>query len=452
MKIKLEQSVNSTAFRTQRLKVAMLSSLGGKGVSIALQLAALPFAIAELGIERFGIYAMLVALLNWMNMAAASITPGLTVQIVEANSDCKRDIESRVFTTAFLFSLAVAVFMYFSLLSIFQIFGISQLFGAAALQFQDEVKFGLHILAVCMSLSVVLSVVEGAQAGYQNQHVNNFLGTIGSSFSIIAIILVVKQYPTIPSLIVAIYGAPIAARLLNIVHLFWHRGYLLPWRGQFSLDALRALFATGSAFLLTLLGSFFYQSFSVYWAGLELGAAAAAQMSVMVLVTTLSGSLLIIVTQPLWPAIQDAVLRKDLDWVRQAYRRILRNLVPYIMLAAVILAIGGEYILNFWLDPDVQINPTTRVLWGLYFFLIAWEHINYTMLIGLGRFWFSSIRFLIGALVMVILSVLLTRAIGVDGIFVAMCLGPLSLSVWIFPIEVRRLLSAHSNKLGNPAK
>lgn len=429
----------------------MLSSLGGKGVSIALQLVALPFAIAALGIDRFGIYAMLVALLNWMNMAGVAITPGLTVQIVSANSAGKRDAESRMFTSAFLFALLVAVFMFIGLQAFFQTIGISQLFGAAALLYQDEVEFGLQILAVFMSLSVVLSIVEGAQAGYQNQYVNNLLGTLGSGLSVIAIVIVVRQHPTIPSLIMAIYGAPLAARVLNMLHLFWHRSYLLPWRGQFSMDALRTMFATGSAFLLTLLGSFCYQSFSIYWAGHELGAAGAAQMSVMMLVITLSGSMLIIVTQPLWPAIQDAVLRDDLAWVHHAYRSVLRNLVPYIALAALALALGGEYILNFWLKSGVSINLTTRLLWGFYFFLIAWEHITYTVLMGLSRFWFASIRFSIGALVMLFSSVILCQLIGIDGIFVALCLGPLSLSAWVFPAEIRRLLARHRNVLGSRA-
>ena len=440
LKVDKDSSTNSTAFRTQRFRIAMLSSLGGKTVSIALQLVALPIAIAALGIDRFGIYAMLTALLNWMNMAGMAITPGLTVQIVDANSTGARDAESRVFTTAFLFALMVALCMFLGLQVVFQAVGTLQLIGATARPFQEEVGSGLQILAVLMSLSIVLSTVEGAQAGYQNQYVNNLIGTLGSGLSIVAIVVVVRQHPTIPSLILAIYGAPLAARVLNMLHLFWHRSYLLPWRGHFSIDTLRTMFATGSAFLLTLLGSFFYQSFSIYWTGHELGAAAAAQMSVMMLVITLSGSILITVTQPLWPAIQDAVLRNDIAWVENAYRRILHTLVPYIALAALALVLGGQYILDFWLKSGVTINFTTRILWGLYFFVIAWEHVTYTVLIGFSRFWFASIPFSIGAVVMLVVSVILCSTVGINGIFAALCLGPLSLSAWLFPAEIQRLL------------
>jgi O-antigen/teichoic acid export membrane protein len=445
MRIEIEPSANSTAFRTQRLRVAMLSSLCGKVVSIVSQLVALPLAIAALGIERFGVYAMLVALLNWMNMAGVAITPGLTVQIVNANSAGDRDTEARVFTTAFLFALLVAVCMFMGLQAFFHVVGIIQLFGASALPYRDEVGFGLQILAVFMSLSLVLSIAEAAQAGYQNQHVNNLLGTLGSILSIFAIVVAVRQQPTIPNLIIAIYGWPLAARVVNMLHLFRHRRYLLPRRGKFSMDALSTMLATGSAFLLTLLGTFCYQSFSIFWVGRELGSAAAAQMSVMMLVLTLAGSMLIIVTQPLWPAIQDAVTRDDLAWVYRAYRHILRKLIPYTALAALALAMSGEYILGFWLKSGVRVDLMTQVLWGLYFFIVAWEHINYTVLMGLSRFWFASIRFLIGALVMLISSVILVRVIGIDGIFVALCLGPLSLSAWLFPMEIRRLLARHRN-------
>lgn len=86
LRLLIEPSANTSEFRTQRFKIAVLSSLTGKSVSIVLQLVALPLAIAALGIDRYGICAMLVAILNWMNIAGAAITPGLTVQLVSANS------------------------------------------------------------------------------------------------------------------------------------------------------------------------------------------------------------------------------------------------------------------------------------------------------------------------------------------------------------------------------
>lgn len=443
LRLRIEPSANSTEFRTQRFKIAVLSSLTGKSVSIVSQLVALPFAIAALGIDRFGIYAMLVALLNWMNVAGAAITPGLTVQIVSANSAGDRDLEAKVFNTAFLFSLLVAAAMFMGLHAVFQTIGVDLLLGSAVMPYQNEVAFGLQFLAVFMSLSIVLSIVEAAQAGYQNQHINNLLVTLGSLLSIIAVFVVVRQQPTIPNLILSIYGVPLIARVLNVLHLFWHRRYLQPRRGKFSMDALRKMLTTGSAFLLTLLGTFVYQSFSIYWAGREIGSAAAAQMSVMMMVLNIAGSLLITVTQPLWPAIQDAVTRDDIVWVHSAYRRILRTLVPYIALAGLALVIGGEYIVGFWLKSDVHIDITMRLLWGIYFFIVAWEHLNYTVLMGLSRFWFASVTFSIGALVMVVSSVLLVQRIGIEGMFISLCLGPLLLSTWIYPLVIRRILSWH---------
>jgi len=376
-------------------------------------------------------------------VAGVAVTPGLTVQIVSANSAGDRDLETRVFTTAFLFALLVAVSIFMGLQAVFQMIGASLLFGSAVLPYLDEVAFGLQFLAVFMSLSIVLSIIEAAQVGYQNQHINNLLVTLGSALSIVAVFVLVRQKPTIPTLILSIYGIPLIARSLNVLHLFWCRRYLLPKRGTFSMIALRKMLTTGSAFLLTLLGTFLYQSFSIYWAGRELGSAVAAQISVMITVLNIAGSILITVTQPLWPAIQDAVTRNDRVWVRSAYRRILRTLVPYITLAGVTLAIGGEYIIGFWLKSGVHIDIMMRLMWGVYFFIVAWEHLNYTVLIGMSRFWFASLIFLSGSLIMVLSSVLLVKNVGVDGLLVSLCLGPLLLSAWIYPLEIRRLLSRH---------
>ena len=443
LRARLAPGKGAAAFRTQRLKIAMLSSLAGKGVSIVAQLVALPLAIGALGIERFGMYAMLVALLNWMNVAGVAIAPGLTVEIVSASAGADREREARVFSTAFLFALAVSAVVFVALQVFFHAVGVGALFGQAALVYEHELAAGLQILSVFLSVSVVLSVVEATQAGYQNQYVNNVLGTAGSVLSILAIVLVVRHLPTIPNLILAIFGAPLVARVVNMVCLLRQRRYLWPRSSRCSLAALRRILATGSAFLLTLLGTFCYQSFSVYWAGRELGSAAAAQVSIMMLVMTIAGSLLMIVTQPLWPAIQDAASRNDYHWIAQACRRLLRTLVPYVALAALVLAAAGQTILQLWLASGAAISTTTQLLWGLYFFIVAWEHINYTVLMGLSRFWYAALRFSAGALCMLGASVLLTGRLGMEGLFLSLCLGPLVLSAWMFPLEIRRRLAAH---------
>jgi len=437
---------SSTKFRTQRFKAAVVSSVAGKGLSVALQLGALPFAISELGVTRYGIYAMIVALLNWLNMAGLVIAPGLTAQMIGANSNGKRDVESQLFCTAFQFVIILSILVFVGLEILFSFAGISNLFGAEVLEYQNEVQLSLHIMATLMAIGLLLSVVEAAQAAYQNQFVMNLLAILGSALSIVGIIFLLKESPTIPALIISIYGCTIFVKILNAMYLFWNRPYLLPWRGSFSRNALMKMISIGAAFLLTVAGTFLYQNFSIFWAGRKIGPDAAAQVSVMLLVVSMSGSVLMTVTQALWPAIQDAMMRKDFSWVSKAYDRMQCNLVPYILVASLLLGYFGQDILSFWLKTDVVLEPLLCILWGIYFFVIAWEHLNYTFLVGFGRTWFASIPFMLGAIVMLGVIILISDTAGLNGIFLGLCIGPIAITSWLYPLEIRKTLSIYYNE------
>ncbi len=432
--------------RTQQFKKSLITSLAGKGISISAQLIAVPVAISALGVERFGVYAILTALLNWINMATMGISPSLTVQIITAHADNDKKNETEVFTTAFLFSAIVSITLIILIQSFIRVIGVESLFGAKLHNHSLELQEGLFVLSFFMAANIILSVIEAAQAGYQNQYLNNIFLSVGSLATILIIFLVVKNWPTIPNMILAVFGAPMLARIINLVNLFRNHEYLIPRFKNFKLPLLKVLLSTGSTFLLTQLGSFLYQNATVYLVGRKLGATSAAHMSVMMLVLSLSGSLLIMLTQPLWPAIQDATTRGDYNWAKMTYNKILRNFVPYIAVIAFIISTYGSYFVELWMKTSAEIPHLTQFLWGVYFFLVAWEHINYSFLLGLGKYWVASSSFLFGALIMLISSIYLVEMWGLSGIFSAMCMGPLLLTVWLYPYAIKRIFLENSHK------
>jgi len=374
---------NPAALRTRRFKLALMTSLAGKGVSIIVQLAALPLAIAALGPERFGVYATLAALLNWASIVSVTITPGLTVQLLKASAEKNHEAEGKIFASAFFFALGLATFLLLGTQILFHATGIQGVFGSGLLKFKDELEHGLLILSVFLAANIILSVAEAAQAGYQNQYLQNIFLSLGNVITIAAITLIVRARPTIGNMIVAVYAGPLAARAASMTQLLWCRRYLVPRPGKMSLPILRVIVGTGSAFILTNIAVFCYQSFSVFWVGRQIGAIAAAQMSVCSMILNVSGSVLIMFTQPLWPAIQDATARNDYAWVRRSYARMSKLLMIYVGLTALALAIAGNHAVHLWIKNGIELDTASQFLLGLYFLLVAWEHTNYSFLIGL---------------------------------------------------------------------
>lgn len=428
--------------RTRRLKLALLTSLAGKGISTVVQLAALPLAINALGQERFGVYAMLAAFLNWMSIVSVTIAPGLTVQLVRASARTDREQERRVFGSAFIFSTLFAALLFGAAQLVFRSVGIEGIFGSAYIAFADELWSGVRVLSVFITVNLVLSVAEAAQAGYQKQYVHNAFIAMGNILTIIAIAVLVRAKPTVANMIVAVYAGPLVARSMSFFQLLWSRPYLIAGMTRVDLPAMALMAKTGSAFILTSIASFCYQSVSVYWVGRCMGPLAATQMSVFITVLSVLGSLLMMFTQPLWPAIQDATVRNDTDWVNRTYLRISKYLMGCVGIAALIVAIAGDHITHLWVRSTIVTSGASQSLLGLYFLLVAWEQINYSYLIGLGRFWFASLAYFAGALIMLANGTWLVTNFGVSGMLAAMCSGPLLVTAWIYPLKLQRLFVA----------
>jgi hypothetical protein len=114
----------------------------------------------------------------------------------------------------------------------------------------------------------------------------------------------------------------------------------------------------------------------------------------------------------------------------------------YVGIAAIALGVAGDHVTHIWIKSSIAASGASQILLGLYFALLAWEHLNYSFLIGLGRYWFASLSFLSGALIMLTNSTWLVAVFGVSGMLAAMCSGPLLVTAWIYPMKLRSLFVA----------
>jgi O-antigen/teichoic acid export membrane protein len=430
------------AIRVRGVKLALITSLAGKGLSSVVQLAALPLAIRALGQEKYGVYAVLAALLNWMAIASVTITPGLTMQLVSAHARADRREEARIFGSALILSTVVAAVLYVGSQFLLRSIGVVGIFGENYSAFTGELYDGVEVLSAFIAMNLILCVAEATQAGYQKQYVHNMFIAAGNIITIVAILLLVRAKPTITNMIIAFYAGPLVARALSLIQLLSVHRYLVGGVFRVELSAMFLIVTTGSAFLLTGVASFCYQSFSVYWVGRWGGPIAATHMSVFITLLSVAGSILMMFLQPLWPAIRDATVRDEFAWIAHTYSRIRKYLMLYVGAAAFAVAIAGNQITHIWVGAAIATSISSQILLALYFLALAWEQCNYSFLIGLGSYWFAALAYLIGSMIMLVSSAFLVPRFGVSGMLAAMCLGPLLVTAWAYPVKLHRLLYA----------
>ena len=156
-------TADPTAYRTRQLLRALFTSFGGRIVSTFVQLIAVPVAITALGTDRFGVYAVLAAILNWVNLSSVGIGPGLTVQIVSAQAANDLDSQTNAFSTAFIASLVLAGSVILGVQLLIALVGVDRLFGERLILYRSELEDGLRILSLIMAFTLVFGVAEAAR-------------------------------------------------------------------------------------------------------------------------------------------------------------------------------------------------------------------------------------------------------------------------------------------------
>jgi O-antigen/teichoic acid export membrane protein len=433
-----DHTEETDTFRAWRMKLAVVTSIISKVMTVIVQVIATPVAINALGVEQYGVFVTLTAVLAWMSIANAGLVPGLTRGIAISVASDDRASQERYLSSAFFLISGIASVLLALLVIVLWGLPVESLFGNRYADYTGEIRRGLLWLGLIFILRLTLSVVEAARQGYQEQYINNLSMVGGNALSMVLLFTVAYYWPTIVGMTVAIYGTIVLAQLLNGVHLVgFSRSFLVPRFRHFDFVSSKILLSTGSAFFIVQMSSFVGQELIVLLVGRDLGPESAGTVAVMLRLLILCGGVVAMVTLPLWPAITDAVARGNIDWVRSTYKKLTLFSVFYSVSIGVMIAIFGNTIVHLWIGPEVSPSGLLQSLIGLYFVLAIWSHVNFMTLVGLGWLWPPAVVLLIESLAMIAMALWFMDFLDSAGAAAALCLSNICFSGWMLPIMVK---------------
>jgi O-antigen/teichoic acid export membrane protein len=273
------------------------------------------------------------------------------------------------------------------------------------------------VFAGCFFLNIPASIVSRVQSGYQEGFVANLWLSLGSVFYLISLLLVIHLHGSLSLLVLAMAGAPILALLLNgAVQFSIRRPWLFPsWQYVKAGVSKNLLHLGGLFFVLQLSGAVGYSSDNIVLVRI-IGPEAVAQYAVPCRLFGLVAMACSFLVTPLWPAYGEALERRDHSWIR---RTLLRSLILVtglsIFLSAVLVAFGNR-IIHLWVGPSIHPSPLLLAVLGLSSVITAMSSTTAMFLNGLSIVRFQVIIATVGALINIVISVYLTRRIGIPGV------------------------------------
>ena len=421
----------------RRIQLAILTSILSKFVMLAVQLAALPLALKALGVERFGAFVMITALLSWISLTSAGLFPGLTREISKSDPEVK-EYRAKLFTVAFYIVLALSLVTGLVISVVISVVPVAALFGEGFQPYENEIRIGAYLAVGVLVLQVITGVAEATRAGLQQQHISNLWGAAGNLLSIVMLIVAALWVPTIAFLVLAVHGSVAIAKLTNFIHLVFigTSGISVKW-DYWDKSIAKKLASVGSAFLLVQIAAIASQQISVFVVGYISGPKDVAVFSIMLRLTVIMGGIVIMFTQPVWPAISASLHNGEISWAKNRAKLLVYGVFIYAVIVGLFVAFQGKWLIQIWIGSEISPTTTLLALTGAYFVVVVWNHVNYTLLVAVGRAWLPAVVLITEACLMLGLSLWLVPKYGAEGGMWALLIAGLVITGWIAPLSVK---------------
>ena len=320
---------------------------------LATTIISVPLTFRYLGTDRYGLWMTVTSFVLFLGFADFGVGNGLVAAVSEAHGKDDEQLARRQVSCGFflLCFIALGILLLLSLVYPFVPWG--RLYGTSTSLAGHEAGPATAILIVCTALSMPLGTVLRVQLGYQQGFAGDLWNAAGNALALAGIVFVTHVRGGLPTLVLAVAGAPVLLTAGNwCVQFFRVRPGLRPKfslferKGAFHLATIGGLF-----FIQQCFGLVYYVSDNIVIAQ-TMGSAQVARFAVMQRIFSM-GLVAQYFMVPLWPAIGEAIARRDLAWAHRIVRRAVVISLALGTLCGLSLLFASRYLMKRWAAVDV---------------------------------------------------------------------------------------------------
>ncbi len=437
-------AVDRARERHSRIARTALSAVLPKAINLITVLISVPLALGYLGEERYGLWMTIASLTTVLAFADLGLGYGLMNAIAEANGRDDRELARTCVASglAMLGALALGMILVFAVT--YPLVPWGRLLNVSSAAAAREAGPAVAVLVVCFALNLPCAVVQRVQMGYQEGYVNNLWQSGGNLLGLLGVLGAIHFHAGLPWLVVGLVGAPLLTGAANGVVLFrYRRPWLRPSVRDISRPVVKRIIHLGSLFFVLQVAVALAFASDNLIAARVLGAAAVTEYAVTVQLFGIVSALLGMALTPLWPAYAEALVRRDVAWVRQTLRRSADLAVSFSAIFSLLLILFGREIISIWTDGRVSPSSLLLIGCGVWKVLEALGNALSMFLNGANVVRLQVTLALLMAVAAVFSKILLARLIGVPGVvwgtvlaYSLFCLLPLA---WFIPRLLARL-------------
>lgn len=407
-------------------------------VAIAVQilsaLVVLPVGVRYFGPREFGIWLALYTLATYLNQGNLGILAATTTAVARTTD---RDGAGRIVAQALRFLVAAAALLLVVGTAVWLalpgwlevVFGPG---GATA-----DVRRAVAVTLLGNLLLLPLAVAGATFAGLQRVVAQQTYQTIAALARPLALLVTILVGGGLTTLALLSFAAAAAIALASFIHLLVSERLRLAHHLVRGVRELTLLRSGLRFFVLQLELTVVTNSDSIVISSL-LGPEAVVPYVAVLRVFQLVTHVVYAFQGPLWPAYGDAFATGDWGWMRRAYRRV----TAYGLILSGAGWIGITLVLPdlipIWLGEQVPVHLGLIVALGAFTWMYTYVSASGVLLSSMDRTTSQAVSYGFEAVLNVVLSVLLARALGITGVAVGTLVAAAAVGLWLLPRDVTR--------------
>lgn len=411
------------AERERRALLTSITYAMARGLQLILPIVTIKILIENMGVEIYGLWMTAVSFFVMFSFADLGLGFGLLTRLSNASGRNDKDECDRLISTTFLMLTIIASILLICVGAIFPFLSWSTIFNAATEQGARSVPWIVWSVVIANTLQIPFSVVQRVQLAFQSGYKSTYWQSAGVGTSLVAIILLGNAKVSPVLLICVVTFILPLFMILNWVHYFiFTSPQFFPAYMKFNKKIALNLLLSGGAFFILNIFTSLGLSIDNLLVSRICGIGEVASFSVASRMASFLGSILVMISVPMWAANGEALARGEHGWVRQQCLKNVKIAGFLAVAGTVALIVLGPWVFTHVVGKELHVSRSLLGLCGLREALFAVASPFFMILNGAGMVKPQIKAFALFTPLVILLKIFLTRYMGSDGLVLAMAL------------------------------
>ena len=371
--------------RSSLLQKNIFASFVIKGWSAVIVLLMVPATLHCLGEYNNGIWLTISSLLLWIDNMDIGLGNGLRNKIAEYMAHDEFERTRSLISSTFAMLTCIIIPVLFILLILIAIGDPYWVFNATPSKVAnlDQV---LMVTVILVCTSFIFKLIGNFYMGMQLPAVSNLLIALGQTLALISTYIVLwSGSHSLMQIAIVNTAAPLLVYLLAYPYTFFYKyPQLRPSFRLIDFKEAKAVINMGVQFFIMQIASvILFMTSNILISNLFSPALvtpyqiAYRYFSILLVVFT-------VICMPFWNATTDAYQRNDMNWIRNAARK-LRLMTVVILVCLIVMIILSDTIYAIWIDRHTVIDIKMSIVMAAYIFILIYS-MRYSYFInGIGK-------------------------------------------------------------------